>query len=57
MLGATGSAAGIGFTVSIFIAHLAFEDVQLQEIAILAVIAASIVSAGISALLFKIHKS
>jgi NhaA family Na+:H+ antiporter len=57
LLGATGSAAGIGFTVSIFIAHLAFEDFQLQEIAILAVIAASIVSAGISALLFKIHKS
>lgn len=54
VLGATGSAAGIGFTVSIFIAQLAFEETQLQEIAILAVIAASVVSAGISALLFKV---
>lgn len=54
LLGATGSAAGIGFTVSIFIAQLAFDDIQLQEIAILAVIAASIFSAAFSALLFKI---
>lgn len=53
LLGATGSAAGIGFTVSIFIAQLAFEDKQLQEIAILAVIAASIISGVLSALIFK----
>ena len=56
VLGATGSAAGIGFTVSIFIAQLAFDNKQTQDIAILAVIAASIVSAGISAILFKLAK-
>lgn len=56
LLGATGSAAGIGFTVSIFIAQLAFKDSQLQDIAVLAVIAASIVSAGVATLLFRISK-
>lgn len=56
LLGATGSAAGIGFTVSIFIAQLAFKDNQLQDIAVLAVIAASVVSAAIATLLFKINK-
>lgn len=57
LLGATGSAAGIGFTVSIFIAQLAFNDSQIQDIAVLAVIAASIVSAAIAALLFKANKT
>jgi NhaA family Na+:H+ antiporter len=52
---ATGSAAGIGFTVSIFIADLAFEDPTRQNIAIIAVIFASIVSALLSALLFKVR--
>ena len=56
LLGATGSAAGIGFTVSIFIAQLAFKDNQLQDIAVLAVIAASVVSAAFATLLFKINK-
>jgi NhaA family Na+:H+ antiporter len=51
---ATGSAAGIGFTVAIFIANLAFNDAQTQDIAVLAVIVASIVSALVSVLLFKI---
>jgi len=50
---ATGSAAGIGFTVAIFIANLAFKDVQTQDIAVLAVIIASIVSALLSIALFK----
>lgn len=50
---ATGSAAGIGFTVAIFIAHLAFDDRQTQEIAVLAVIVASVVSALLSIALFK----
>jgi NhaA family Na+:H+ antiporter len=54
LLTATGSAAGIGFTVAIFIAQLAFEDPALQELAIIAVIFASVVSACISALLFRI---
>ena len=51
---ATGSAAGIGFTVAIFIAELAFEDPKLQELAIIAVIAASVVSGVISILLNRI---
>ncbi len=51
---ATGSAAGIGFTVAIFIADLAFDDVQTQDIAVLAVIVASFVSALISVALFKL---
>ena len=51
---ATGSAAGIGFTVAIFIAHLAFDDAQTQDIAVLAVIAASLVSALLSIALFKL---
>jgi NhaA family Na+:H+ antiporter len=50
---ATGSAAGIGFTVAIFIANLAFDDSQTQDIAVLAVIVASVVSALISVVLFK----
>ena len=50
---ATGSAAGIGFTVAIFIANLAFTDAQTQDIAVLAVIVASVVSALLSVVLFK----
>jgi len=51
---ATGSAAGIGFTVAIFIANLAFEDAQTQDIAVLAVVVASVVSALFSITLFKL---
>ena len=50
---ATGSAAGIGFTVAIFIANLAFDDAATQDIAVLAVIVASVVSALISMMLLK----
>jgi len=50
---ATGSAAGIGFTVAIFIANLAFDDAATQDIAVLAVIVASVVSALISVALFR----
>ena len=50
---ATGSSAGIGFTVAIFIANLAFDDVQTQDIAVLSVIGASVVSALLSITLFK----
>ena len=50
---ATGSAAGIGFTVAVFIANLAFSDSQTQDIAVLAVIAASVISALLSTLIFK----
>jgi NhaA family Na+:H+ antiporter len=51
---ATGSAAGIGFTVAIFIANLAFADPMVQDLAVFSVIAASVVSALISLLLFKL---
>jgi len=51
---ATGSAAGIGFTVAIFIANLAFSDSATQDLAVFSVIVASIVSALISLLLFKV---
>jgi Na+:H+ antiporter, NhaA family len=51
---ATGSAAGIGFTVAIFIANLAFSEPATQDLAIFAVIIASLVSAVISVLLFKL---
>jgi NhaA family Na+:H+ antiporter len=51
---ATGSAAGIGFTVAIFIANLAFDDAQTQDIAVLAVIVASVASALLSITLFKL---
>ena len=50
---ATGSAAGIGFTVAIFIANLAFKESTEQDIAVLAVIVASVVSALLSFALFK----
>lgn len=58
-IAATGSAAGIGFTVAIFIANLAFDDAQIQDLAVFAVIMASVVSGVISFLLFKIlgHRS
>ena len=51
---ATGSSAGIGFTVSIFIAKLAFEDEKLQSLAIFSVLVASVTSALISYLIFKL---
>ena len=51
---ATGSAAGIGFTVAIFIAQLAFKDSVLQDLAVIAVIIASIVSGCLSWLIFKL---
>jgi NhaA family Na+:H+ antiporter len=51
---ATGSAAGIGFTVAIFIAQLAFTDSVLQDLAVIAVIIASIVSGCLSWLIFKV---
>lgn len=50
---ATGSAAGIGFTVAIFISNLAFTDPVQKDIAIIAVIVASIVSGLLSWVLFK----
>jgi NhaA family Na+:H+ antiporter len=56
-LTATGGAAGIGFTVALFIADLAFESQELQNIAVVAIIAASMVSAILSSLIFAIIRS
>jgi len=53
---ATGSAAGIGFTVAIFIARLAFDSPKIEDLAIFSVIVASLVSGLISLLLFKTLK-
>lgn len=53
---ATGSAAGIGFTVALFIADLAFDDAALQNIAVVAVIVASVVSALMSTAFFKFSR-
>ena len=50
---ATGSAAGIGFTVAIFIANLAFSDPAIQDLAVFAVIVASLISGLISFAIFK----
>lgn len=49
-----GNAAGIGFTVAIFIAKLAFQDQATQDLAILSVLVASIVSALIAVFSFKV---
>ena len=49
---ATGSAAGIGFTVAIFIADLAFKSKADQDLAVIAVIFASVISGIISWILF-----
>jgi NhaA family Na+:H+ antiporter len=50
---ATGSAAGVGFTVAIFIANLAFDTPAVQELAVFAVIVASVVSGLLSLAMFK----
>ena len=52
---AVGNAGGIGFTVAIFIATLAFENQSLQNLAILSILLASIISAVISALTLRIN--
>jgi NhaA family Na+:H+ antiporter len=52
----TGSAAGIGFTVAIFIAHLAFKDIQSQEIAIIGIIFASLISGLLSYAIFTFRR-
>ena len=53
---ATGSAAGIGFTVALFIADLAFENQDMQNIAVVAVIVGSVVSALLSTAFFKAYR-
>lgn len=51
---ATGSAAGIGFTVAIFIANLAFADPEVQDLAVVSIISASIISGLASFTTFKL---
>ena len=53
---AAGSAAGIGFTVAIFISKLAFKDQQTQDLATTAVIAASLLSALLSMVLNRTNR-
>jgi len=51
---AVGSTAGIGFTVAIFIAKLAFTDPGIQDLAITAVMAGSLLSGIIGVALFRL---
>ena len=53
---ATGSAAGIGFTVAIFIANLAFKDSATQDLAVVSVIAASFLSGLVSYVIFALSR-
>jgi NhaA family Na+:H+ antiporter len=48
-----GMAAGIGFTVAMFITELALTDPIQQENAKLAILLASVVAAGLSMLMLK----
>ena len=51
---ATGGTAGIGFTVAIFIAKLAFDDLPTQDLAVTAVIVGSLLSGILSVILFRV---
>ena len=51
---AVGSTAGIGFTVAIFIAKLAFSDPALQDLAVSAVMVGSLISGLIGVALFRL---
>ena len=53
---ATGSAAGIGFTVAIFIANLAFADPKVQDLAVVSIISASVISGVASFMIFRLAK-
>ena len=53
---ATGMAAGIGFTVAIFISKLAFQETAQQEQAIFGVLCASIIAGVLSFVLFALNK-
>ena len=49
-----GTLAGIGFTVSLFITGLAFDDTAIQDDAKIGILVASIVAAAAGALVFTI---
>jgi NhaA family Na+:H+ antiporter len=46
--------AGLGFTVSLFVTDLAFDDARLQEEATVGILAAALVSAALGALFFRV---
>jgi Na+/H+ antiporter NhaA len=48
--------AGIGFTVSLFVVDLAFEDAALRDEAKVGVLAASVAAAGLGAVLFALAR-
>ena len=48
-----GAAAGIGFTVALFIAELAFDDATHQRDAKLGILVASVIAAGLSLLVLR----
>jgi NhaA family Na+:H+ antiporter len=49
-----GAVAGIGFTVSIFVTDLAFDDPSLRNDAIIGILAASVLAALLGALIFRL---
>jgi NhaA family Na+:H+ antiporter len=49
-----GAVAGIGFTVSIFVTDLAFDDPALRDEAIIGILAASVLAALLGALIFRL---
>jgi len=53
MVLAIGALSGIGFTISLFIANLAFPDAQRTEMASLAVLAASLASGALGYVLLR----
>jgi NhaA family Na+:H+ antiporter len=52
-LAGVAAVAGIGFTVAIFIASLAFEDPALQDLAKIGILAGSLLSAVLGALILR----
>ena len=52
-IGAAGAAAGIGFTVSLFVANLSYAGIRLDE-AKVAILSASILSAAVGTTLLRV---
>jgi NhaA family Na+:H+ antiporter len=55
-LAGTAAVAGIGFTVSLFIAELAFADAGLIDLARIGVLAASVVAGVAGSLMFRVRR-
>jgi NhaA family Na+:H+ antiporter len=45
--------AGIGFTVSIFVTNLAFDDPSLRDEALIAILAAAVISSAVGAVILS----